>query len=71
MDIPACKTTRIYCRPNCPAGRHMLPENGVSFASQEAARQAGYRPCKACKPEQGVFGPWAPKNKSAALKRKA
>ncbi len=58
MDIPACKTTRIYCRPNCPPGRRTLPANRVWFASQEAARLAGYRPCKVCQPDLGDFGPW-------------
>lgn len=61
MDIPACKTTRIYCRPNCPPGRRMLPANQVFFSSLQAARQAGYRPCKVCQSDLGDFGPWRAK----------
>jgi len=50
--IEGCRTTKIYCRPDCPAGRHMKPENGVFFESGEEARANGYRPCKICKPDE-------------------
>ena len=50
--IIGCRTTKIYCRPDCPAGRHMKPENGVFFESGEEARANGYRPCKICKPDE-------------------
>ena len=59
--INGCKTTMIYCRPNCPPGRRTRPENRVEFASFRAAMDAGYRACKVCKPEVGVYGPWTPK----------
>lgn len=49
--IYGCRTTHIYCRPDCPAGRRMKPENRVSFQSREEARTNGYRPCKVCKPD--------------------
>ncbi|MCH8870625.1 MAG: hypothetical protein IIC85_13010 [Chloroflexi bacterium] len=52
----------IYCRPNCPPGRRTRPENRVEFASFRAAMDAGYRACKVCKPEVGVYGPWTPKS---------
>lgn len=52
-----CRTTKIYCRPDCPAGRHMKPENGVAFRSREEARQAGYRPCKVCRPDEPAVEP--------------
>src|SRR5437868_267146 len=44
------KTTRIYCRPICPA---RIPKFGnVSFyASAAAAQEAGFRPCLRCRPE--------------------
>jgi AraC family transcriptional regulator of adaptative response/methylated-DNA-[protein]-cysteine methyltransferase len=47
----AVKTTGIYCRPSCPAKR---PNRGnVRFyATAEQAEQAGFRPCKRCKPDQ-------------------
>ena len=43
-------TTRIYCRPVCPA-RISYPERRRFFASAAAAEQAGYRPCLRCRPE--------------------
>jgi methylated-DNA-[protein]-cysteine S-methyltransferase len=49
--IGGCRTTRIYCRPGCPAGKHMKPENRVRFASREEAIGQGYRACKICKPD--------------------
>ena len=49
--IHGCRTTRIYCRPDCPAGRHMKAENLVHFKSREEARTNGYRACKVCKPD--------------------
>ena len=56
-DIVGCRTTRIYCRSDCPAGRHMKPENGVFFQSKEKARANGYRPCKICKPDETQTAP--------------
>ncbi|MCB1606287.1 MAG: bifunctional DNA-binding transcriptional regulator/O6-methylguanine-DNA methyltransferase Ada [Xanthomonadales bacterium] len=44
-------TTGIYCRPSCPA-RTPKPENVRYFANTELAREASYRPCKRCKPDQ-------------------
>lgn len=49
--LEGCKTTRIYCRQGCPAGRRMKPENRVTFALAEEARAAGYRACKVCRPD--------------------
>jgi len=44
------KTTGIYCRPICPAVTP-LRRNVEFFACAAAAQQAGYRPCKRCRPE--------------------
>ena len=49
--ICGCRTTHIYCRPDCPAGKRTKPENRVFFSSCEEARTNGYRPCKVCKPD--------------------
>ena len=49
--IGAVKTTRIYCKPSCPA-RRPKRENVEFFAEAEAARAAGYRPCLRCKPDE-------------------
>jgi AraC family transcriptional regulator of adaptative response / DNA-3-methyladenine glycosylase II len=43
-------TTRIYCRPICPA-RVSHPERRRLFASAALAERDGYRPCLRCRPE--------------------
>ncbi len=43
-------TTRIYCRPVCPAKTPRF-ERCSFFASAAAAERAGYRPCLRCRPE--------------------
>jgi AraC family transcriptional regulator, regulatory protein of adaptative response / methylated-DNA-[protein]-cysteine methyltransferase len=44
-------TTGIYCRPSCPAKRPAR-ENAVILPDGEAARAAGYRPCRRCRPDE-------------------
>ena len=51
IKVPGCRTTRIYCRPDCPAGRRTRPENRVYFNSRDEARAHGFRACKICKPD--------------------
>ena len=45
----AVRTTKIFCRPTCPA-RKPFPKNVEFFASPQAAQFAGYRACKRCRP---------------------
>lgn len=45
------KTTGVYCRPSC-AARLARPENVRFYATCAEAEQAGFRPCKRCKPNQ-------------------
>lgn len=45
------QTTGVYCRPSC-AARPALPENVRFHDSTADAEQAGFRPCKRCKPTQ-------------------
>ena len=49
------KTTGVYCRPSCGA-RTPRPENVRFFLTRAEAEQAGFRPCKRCKPEQPPLG---------------
>lgn len=49
------KSTGVYCRPSCGA-RTPRPENVSFFLSQTEAEQAGFRPCKRCKPDQPSLG---------------
>ncbi len=51
-SISGCRTTKIYCRPDCPAGRRTKPKNKIYFRSKEEARANGYRACKLCKPDE-------------------
>lgn len=44
------KSTRIYCRPICPA-RTAKYENCSFYGSAAAAQEAGFRPCLRCRPE--------------------
>lgn len=44
------RTTRIYCRPGCPA-RLPRPENVEFFPSAAAAEGAGFRACLRCRPD--------------------
>lgn len=43
-------TTHIYCHPTCANARRITPAHRKPFRSARDARQAGYRPCKSCRP---------------------
>src|SRR5258708_36834085 len=47
----AVKTTGIYCKPSCPA-RRPKRDHVEFFASAEEARNAGYRSCLRCRPDE-------------------
>lgn len=47
----AVKTTGVYCRPSCPA-RRPNPQNVTFFPDGAAARAAGFRPCRRCRPDE-------------------
>src|SRR6185295_8791775 len=46
----AVTTTKIYCRPICPA-RSPKDENVRYYPTAAAAQAAGFRPCLRCRPE--------------------
>ena len=48
--VVAVSTTRIYCRPSCPA-RHPKPEHIRFYAAPGDAEGAGYRACLRCRPD--------------------
>lgn len=52
----AVKTTRIYCRPVCPAPQPKT-QNIEFFPSAAACEHSGYRPCLRCRPETAPFSP--------------
>ena len=49
--VYSVRTTGVYCRPSCGA-RPARPENVRFHATPAAARRAGFRPCKRCKPDE-------------------
>ncbi|WP_218220002.1 Ada metal-binding domain-containing protein [Nesterenkonia sp. Act20] len=46
----AVSSTKIYCRPSCPA-QTPKPENVTFFSTSAAAHEHGYRACKRCLPD--------------------
>lgn len=63
----AVKTTRIFCRPICPAN---LPkeENVEYYFDKAQALQAGYRPCLRCRPDSAPSS-WAWKGVEVTFQR--
>jgi AraC family transcriptional regulator of adaptative response/methylated-DNA-[protein]-cysteine methyltransferase len=47
--VYAVRSTGIYCRPSC-AARRPRREQVMFFATPQAASQAGFRPCRRCRP---------------------
>ncbi|MFC7265189.1 AlkA N-terminal domain-containing protein [Streptomyces lutosisoli] len=52
----AVVTTRIYCRPSCPAVPPK-PQNMTFYPSAAACQQAGFRACKRCRPDTSPGSP--------------
>ncbi|HUJ67388.1 MAG TPA: AlkA N-terminal domain-containing protein [Acidimicrobiales bacterium] len=54
--VTAVLTTKIYCRPSCPA---MTPKrrNMRFYATPAAAQEAGFRACKRCRPDAAPGSP--------------
>jgi O-6-methylguanine DNA methyltransferase len=63
LDVPALEaeaaegfrlvgsdTTRIVCHPTCRDARRVTARHRIRFRSMAAARAAGYRPCRHCRP---------------------
>jgi len=49
--VGAVRTTGIYCKPSCPA-RHPKQEHVEFFTTPAEARNAGYRACLRCRPDE-------------------
>jgi AraC family transcriptional regulator, regulatory protein of adaptative response / DNA-3-methyladenine glycosylase II len=54
--LTAVTSTRIYCRPSCPA---ITPkrENVRFYSTAAAAQEAGFRACKRCRPDASPGSP--------------
>jgi hypothetical protein len=46
----ATPTTGIFCHATCRNARRIKPLNRRRFRSANAATNAGFRPCKVCRP---------------------
>jgi AraC family transcriptional regulator of adaptative response/methylated-DNA-[protein]-cysteine methyltransferase len=49
--VYAVRSTGIYCRPSCPSRKPGRKQVGF-FPLPEVAEQAGFRPCKRCRPHE-------------------
>ncbi len=54
----AVKTTGIFCRPSC-SSRVPNRDNTLFFSTPEEAIDAGFRPCKRCRPDLVSYEPAA------------
>jgi O-6-methylguanine DNA methyltransferase len=43
-------TTKVFCNPTCRNARRISDAHRVTFGSESTARDAGYRPCRHCRP---------------------
>lgn len=48
--VYAVKTTGVYCRPTC-SSRRAKPSNVAFYTTGRDAEQAGFRPCRRCRPD--------------------
>lgn len=51
FTLSGCRTTKIYCRSTCSAGKRTKQENRIYFKSPSEPILMGYRACKVCKPD--------------------
>ena len=54
--VTAVLTTKIYCRPSCPA-RPPYARNVHFYPTSAAAQRAGFRACKRCLPDASPGSP--------------
>src|SRR4051794_10896541 len=65
--VYAVTSTGIYCRPSCPS-RRPRRDRVVFFDAADAARAAGFRACKRCKPDSAAAAdPWVEKIRRACV----
>jgi methylphosphotriester-DNA--protein-cysteine methyltransferase len=50
VEFWASKKSNKYHYPDCRWAQKIKPENLIKFKSPEEAQQAGYIPCKVCRP---------------------
>ncbi len=50
VALSGSDTTHIFCFPTCRYARVTTEQHRVEFGSVKRAKDAGYRPCKVCRP---------------------
>src|SRR3954468_7007164 len=68
LFVYAVSSTGIYCRPSC-ASRRPRRDRVVFFDAPGAARTAGYRACRRCRPDEvaAASDPWVDKIRRACV----
>jgi AraC family transcriptional regulator of adaptative response/methylated-DNA-[protein]-cysteine methyltransferase len=65
--VYAVTSTGVYCRPSCPS-RRPRRDRVRFFDAPAAAREAGFRACKRCKPDDtNTADPWVDKIRRACV----
>ena len=65
--VYAVRSTRIFCRPSCPSRKPDRARVDLYDTANEA-QQAGFRPCKRCRPlDAPVPDPWIEKVRRACV----
>ncbi len=52
----AVRSTRVYCRPSCPAKRPQRDQVAF-YPGARQAEEAGFRACQRCQPKEATFSP--------------
>ena len=50
IRLTGSDTTNIFCFPSCRHARRTMERHQVRFRNERQAKEAGYRPCKVCRP---------------------
>jgi AraC family transcriptional regulator of adaptative response/methylated-DNA-[protein]-cysteine methyltransferase len=67
MFVYAVQSTGVYCRPSCPS-RRPRRDRVAFFESSDAARRAGFRACRRCRPDEtSAIDPWVDKVRRACV----
>ena len=68
LFVYAVRSTGVYCRPSCPS-RRPRRDRVAFFETTGAARAAGFRACKRCRPDAEAMAadPWIDKIRRACV----
>ena len=65
--VYAVSSTGVYCRPSCPS-RRPRRDRASFFDTTAAAREAGFRACRRCRPDASIASdPWVEKIRRACV----